>query len=70
MYKLLSKQCKGKVYNLQAELDAAQKEYANLVELVKFFEVSDDKLDMSTNGQKLQVQQKLDRINQLRPKWT
>nr|XP_016440050.1 PREDICTED: tropomyosin alpha-3 chain-like [Nicotiana tabacum] len=66
MYKLLSEQREGEVKTLRAELDAAQKEHATLVEQVKIFEVSENKLCMATNGQNLQVQQKLDRIDQLR----
>ncbi|XP_075081030.1 uncharacterized protein LOC142166245 [Nicotiana tabacum] len=66
MYKLLSEQREGEIKNLRDELDAAQKEHAALVEQVKNFEVSDDELCMANNGQNPQVQQKLDRINQLR----
>ncbi|XP_070043238.1 uncharacterized protein [Nicotiana tomentosiformis] len=66
MYKVLSEQREGEVKNLRDELDATQKEYAVLVEQVKIFEVSDDELCMAINGQNPQVQQKLDRIDQLR----
>nr|XP_016475476.1 PREDICTED: tropomyosin-like [Nicotiana tabacum] len=68
MYKFLSEQCEGEVKNLRVELDVAQKEHANLVEPVKIFEVSDDELDMVTNSQNPQVQQKVDRVDQLRAK--
>nr|XP_016437172.1 PREDICTED: myosin-8-like [Nicotiana tabacum] len=65
MYKLLSEQREKEVKNLQAELDASQKEHADLVEHVKIFKVRNDKLDMATNGQNSQVQQKVDKIDQL-----
>ncbi|XP_070042838.1 uncharacterized protein [Nicotiana tomentosiformis] len=66
MYKLLSEQSEKGVKSLWVELDTAQKEHADLVEHVKIFEVSDDDLDMATNDQTSQVQQKVDGINQLR----
>ncbi|XP_019260353.1 PREDICTED: ankyrin repeat domain-containing protein 24-like [Nicotiana attenuata] len=65
MYKLLNKQHEGKAKSLRAELDAARKEHTDLVEQVKIFEVSDDELDTVTNSQNPQVQQKIDRIDQL-----
>ncbi|XP_070037166.1 uncharacterized protein [Nicotiana tomentosiformis] len=65
-YKHLSEQREGEAKSLRAELDAARKEHADLVEQVKIFEVSDHELDKVTNGQNPQVQQKIDRINQLR----
>ncbi|XP_070047128.1 interactor of constitutive active ROPs 4-like [Nicotiana tomentosiformis] len=67
-YKLLSEQHEEAIKNLRAELDAAQKEYADLVEQELFFEVSDDDLAIATNDQTSQVQQKVDRIDQLRAK--
>ncbi|XP_070034984.1 uncharacterized protein [Nicotiana tomentosiformis] len=67
-YKLLSEQREGEANSLRAELEATQKEHADLVEQVKFFEVSDDELDIVTNGRNPQVQQKIDRIDQLRAK--
>ncbi|XP_070057866.1 uncharacterized protein [Nicotiana tomentosiformis] len=66
MYNLLSEQREGEVKNLQAELDTTQKEHADLMEQVKIFEVSDGKLCIATNGQNPQVQQKVDRVDQLR----
>ncbi|XP_070057452.1 uncharacterized protein [Nicotiana tomentosiformis] len=66
MYKLLSEQREREAKSLRAELETAQKEHADLVEHVKIFEVRYDELDMVTNGQNLQVQQKIDRIDQLR----
>ncbi|XP_070031943.1 uncharacterized protein [Nicotiana tomentosiformis] len=66
MYKLLSEQHEVVIKNLQAELDAAQKEHADLVEKVKVFEVSNEDLVIVTNDQTSQVQQKIDRIDQLR----
>ncbi|XP_070054750.1 uncharacterized protein [Nicotiana tomentosiformis] len=65
MYKHLSEQREGEAKSLRAELDAAQKEHAGLVEQVKIFEVSDDELDTVTIGQNPQVQQKIDQIDQL-----
>ncbi|XP_070041431.1 uncharacterized protein [Nicotiana tomentosiformis] len=65
MYKLLSEQHEEEVKSLRAELDAAQKGHVDLVEQVNIFEVSDDELDMATNDQNSQVQQKIDRIDQL-----
>ncbi|XP_070023359.1 uncharacterized protein [Nicotiana sylvestris] len=65
MYKLLSEQHEGAVKNIQTELDAAQKEHANLLGHVKIFEVSDDELATTNNNQTSQVQQKIDRIDQL-----
>ncbi|XP_070056166.1 uncharacterized protein [Nicotiana tomentosiformis] len=65
-YKLLSEQHECVVKSLRAELDAAQKKHAYLVEQVKIFEVSNDDLAMATNDQTSQVQQKIDRIDQLR----
>nr|XP_033515956.1 uncharacterized protein LOC117280362 [Nicotiana tomentosiformis] len=62
-YKLLNEQHEEAVKSLRAELDAAQKEYADLVEHVKIFEVSNDELAMATNDQTSQVQQKVDRID-------
>ncbi|XP_070055028.1 uncharacterized protein [Nicotiana tomentosiformis] len=64
-YKLLSDQREGEAKGLRAELEAARKEQADLVEQVKLFEVSDDELDTMTNGWNLEVQQKIDRIDQL-----
>ncbi|XP_019237754.1 PREDICTED: MAP7 domain-containing protein 1-like [Nicotiana attenuata] len=64
MHKLLSEQHEGAVKNLRVELDAAQKEHADLLEQVKIFKVNDDDLDTATNDQTLQVQQKIDRIDQ------
>nr|XP_009761981.1 PREDICTED: interactor of constitutive active ROPs 3-like [Nicotiana sylvestris] len=49
----------GEFKKLRAELDATQKEHANLVEQVKVFEYSDDDLDMATNGKNPQVAQDL-----------
>ncbi|XP_070056827.1 interactor of constitutive active ROPs 3-like [Nicotiana tomentosiformis] len=66
MYKLLNEHREGEGKNLRVELDATQKEHANLVEYLKIFEVSDDELDMVSNGQNPQVQQKVDRVDQLR----
>ncbi|XP_070050019.1 uncharacterized protein [Nicotiana tomentosiformis] len=65
-YKFLYEQHKGVIKSLQAKLDTAQKEHADLVEHIKIFEVSNDDLAMVTNDQTLQVQQKIDRIDQLR----
>nr|XP_016487334.1 PREDICTED: uncharacterized protein LOC107807455 [Nicotiana tabacum] len=65
-YKLLSEQHGGVVKNLQTKLDAAQKEHADLVGKVKVFKVSNEDLAMVTNDQTSQVQQKIDRIDQLR----
>ncbi|XP_070049559.1 uncharacterized protein [Nicotiana tomentosiformis] len=65
-YKLLSERREGEAKSLRAELELARKEHANLVEQVKIFEVSDDELDSVTNDRNPQVQQKIDRINQLR----
>ncbi|XP_070035141.1 uncharacterized protein [Nicotiana tomentosiformis] len=64
-FKLLSEQLEGEVKNLCTELEVARKDHADLVEQVKVFDVSDDEFDSVTDGQNLQVQQKLDRINQL-----
>ncbi|XP_070045856.1 uncharacterized protein [Nicotiana tomentosiformis] len=58
MYKLLSEQREGEVRSHQAELDADQKEHADLLEQVKIFEVSDDEPYKVSNGQNLHVQQK------------
>ncbi|XP_070032445.1 uncharacterized protein [Nicotiana tomentosiformis] len=66
MYKLLSEQREGEAKSLGAELEVAQKEHADLVEQVKIFKVSDDELDTMTNGQNPQIQQKINRIDQLR----
>lgn len=58
-YKLLSER-------LQAELEAARKEHADLVEQVRrVLEVSDDESVMVANGPNPQVQKKLDKIEQL-----
>ncbi|XP_070055438.1 uncharacterized protein [Nicotiana tomentosiformis] len=58
-YKFLSKK-------LHAELEAAWKEHADLVEQVRrFFEVSDDESDTMPNVPNPQVQKKLDQIEQL-----
>ncbi|XP_070040837.1 vicilin-like seed storage protein At2g18540 [Nicotiana tomentosiformis] len=65
-YKLLSRQHEEAVKSLRAELDTTQKEYADLLDQVKIFEVRDDELAMDTNDQTSQVHQKVDRINQLR----
>ncbi|XP_070036186.1 GRIP domain-containing protein RUD3-like [Nicotiana tomentosiformis] len=65
MYELLSDQREEEVKSLRAELDAAQKEHADLLEQLKIFEVSDDEIDMVSNGQNPQVQQKVDRVDQL-----
>ncbi|XP_070049662.1 interactor of constitutive active ROPs 4-like [Nicotiana tomentosiformis] len=65
MYKLLSEQREEAVKSLQDELDAAQKEHADLVGQVNIFEVSDVELDMVTNAKTSQFQQKVDRIDQL-----
>ncbi|XP_070055536.1 uncharacterized protein [Nicotiana tomentosiformis] len=67
-YKLLSEQHEEAIKSLQAELDMTQKDHADLVEHVKIFEVSDDELDIATNDQTSQVQQKVDKIDQLRAK--
>ncbi|XP_070045961.1 uncharacterized protein [Nicotiana tomentosiformis] len=61
-------QREGKVKSLRAELEVARKEHADLVEQVKILKVSDDELDSVTNGRNPQVQQKIDRIDQLRAK--
>ncbi|XP_070057596.1 uncharacterized protein [Nicotiana tomentosiformis] len=66
MYKLLSEQREGEIKSLRAKLDVAQKEHADLLEKVEFFEVSDDELDTVSNGQNLQVQQNIDWVDQLR----
>nr|XP_016501878.1 PREDICTED: uncharacterized protein MCAP_0864-like [Nicotiana tabacum] len=66
MYKLLSEQREGEVKSLPAELDATQKEHADLLEQVRIFEVSDDELETVSNSQNPQVQQKIDRVDQLR----
>lgn len=55
MHKLLGEQREGEAKSLRAELDVAQKEHVDLVEQVKIFKVSDDKLDTVTNGQNQQV---------------
>uniref|UniRef100_A0A1S3ZAU6 Myosin heavy chain, embryonic smooth muscle isoform-like n=1 Tax=Nicotiana tabacum TaxID=4097 RepID=A0A1S3ZAU6_TOBAC len=65
-YKLLNEQHEEEAKGLRAELEAARKEHADLVEQVKIFEVSDDEIDTVTNGRNLQVQQKIDRIDQFR----
>ncbi|XP_019230816.1 PREDICTED: cingulin-like [Nicotiana attenuata] len=66
-YKLLSEQREGKVKNLQAELEVARKEHPDLVEQVRsIFEVSDNETDTVANGPNLQVQKKLDKIEQFR----
>nr|XP_016480411.1 PREDICTED: centrosome-associated protein CEP250-like [Nicotiana tabacum] len=58
-YKLLSEK-------LQAELEAARKEHADLVEQVRrVFKVSDDESDKVANGPYPHVQKKLDQIDQL-----
>ncbi|XP_070031721.1 intracellular protein transport protein USO1-like [Nicotiana tomentosiformis] len=62
----LASSSKGRVKNPRAELEVARKEHTDLVEQVKVFEVSDDEFDLVTDGQNPQVQQKLDRIDQLR----
>lgn len=65
-YKLLSEQHEGKVKKLKGDLEAARKEYANLVEQVRrVFEVSDDESDTVANGPNPHVQQKIDQIRQL-----
>nr|XP_009614531.1 uncharacterized protein LOC104107432 [Nicotiana tomentosiformis] len=52
---------------LEAEIkELAEKEHAVLLEHIKIFEVSDDELDTVSNGLNPQVQQKIDRVNQLR----
>ncbi|XP_070054338.1 uncharacterized protein [Nicotiana tomentosiformis] len=61
-----NEQFEAEVKNLHAELEVARKEHADLVEQVKVFEVSDDEFDSVTDGQNPLVQQKLDRIDQLR----
>ncbi|XP_070031823.1 uncharacterized protein [Nicotiana tomentosiformis] len=65
MYKLLSEHREGEVKSLRSEFDVTQKEHADLVEQVKIFEVSNAELDTVTNGQNPQVQQKVDRVDQL-----
>ncbi|XP_070034481.1 uncharacterized protein [Nicotiana tomentosiformis] len=66
MYKLLSEQREGEIKSLRAELDAAEKEHVDLLEYVKKIKVGDDELDTVSNGQNPQVQQKIDRVEQLR----
>ncbi|XP_070017476.1 uncharacterized protein [Nicotiana sylvestris] len=73
MYKLLNEQHEGAIKDLQAEMEGSQKEastlrwqHANFVEKVKVFEISNEELVMATNDQTSQVQQKIDRIDQLR----
>nr|XP_016465346.1 PREDICTED: myosin-11-like [Nicotiana tabacum] len=66
LYKLLSEQREEEVKSLWAELDVAKKEHAELVEQVNIFEVNDDELDIVTNVHTPQVQQKVDKIYQLR----
>nr|XP_033517083.1 uncharacterized protein LOC117281339 [Nicotiana tomentosiformis] len=59
-YQLLSER-------LQAELEASQKEHANLVEQVRrIFELSDDDSHTLTNDPNPQVQKRLDQIEQLK----
>ncbi|XP_070050358.1 uncharacterized protein [Nicotiana tomentosiformis] len=65
-YKLLSEKHKRAIKSLRAELDAAQKEHADLVEQVNNFKVSNDDLTMETNDKTSQVQHKVDQIDQLR----
>ncbi|XP_070040852.1 uncharacterized protein [Nicotiana tomentosiformis] len=65
-FKLLSEQLEGETKNLRAELEVARKNHADLVDRVKVFEVSDDEFDSVTEGQNPKVEQKLDRIDQLR----
>ncbi|XP_070023110.1 uncharacterized protein [Nicotiana sylvestris] len=60
MYKLLSEQHEGAIKDLRSELDAAQKEHADLVEQVKVFKVGNEDFAMSTNDQTLQG--KIDRL--------
>ncbi|XP_070055287.1 uncharacterized protein [Nicotiana tomentosiformis] len=66
LYKLLSVQREGEIKSLQAELDMAQKEHADMLEQVKILEISDYELDTASNVQNPQVQQKIDRVDQLR----
>lgn len=62
MYKLLSEQREGEVKSLRAKLEVDRKEHADLVEQVKIFEPSDEKLSSVTNGRNPQVQQKIDQL--------
>ncbi|XP_070049861.1 uncharacterized protein [Nicotiana tomentosiformis] len=66
MYKLLNAQREEEAKSLWAELDAVQKEHVILVEEVKVFEVTDDEVDLVTNGGNPQFQQKIDRVDHLR----
>ncbi|XP_070047149.1 uncharacterized protein [Nicotiana tomentosiformis] len=66
-FKLLSEQREGEAKGLRAELEAAQKEQADLAEQVKIiFEVNDTDSGVTANSSIPQVQQKLDVIGHLR----
>ncbi|XP_070034619.1 MAR-binding filament-like protein 1 [Nicotiana tomentosiformis] len=65
-YKLLSEQREGEAMRLPAEFEVARKKHADLAKQVKIFEFSNDELDTVTNGQNVQVQQKIDQVDQLR----
>ncbi|XP_070044491.1 uncharacterized protein [Nicotiana tomentosiformis] len=65
-FKLLSEQLEGETKNLHVELEVARKDHVDLVEKVNVFEVCDAEFDSVTDGQNPHVQQKLDRITQLR----
>ncbi|XP_070054080.1 uncharacterized protein [Nicotiana tomentosiformis] len=64
-FKFLSEQFEGETKSFRAELKGSRKEYIDLTKQVNIFEISDDELNLVTDGQNPQVQQKLDRIAQL-----
>nr|XP_016507665.1 PREDICTED: uncharacterized protein LOC107825329 [Nicotiana tabacum] len=59
---LLNEQLEGEAKNLRAELEVARKDHADLVELVKVFEVSDDEFYSVTDGQNPQLRAAKERV--------